>query len=329
MSDAAAPADAFVALRPLLLGVAYRMLGSAADAEDVVQDAFLRWQRVDASGVGSPRAFLTTMVTRMSIDRLRSARARRESYKGPWLPEPVAVDDGAVDHAGTGLSGAGLSGTGLPGTAVAAGRLEADPAAGAELADSLSLAFLVLLEELGPVERAVFLLREVFAFPYDEIAEMTGQTPENCRQMLHRARRRVGERRRRFETDRARADALAERFLVACGAGDLPGLMALLADDVVVWTDGGGKAKAAPRPVVGPWRAARFLVHTAKGIPAGAVRRATLNGQPGILVDEGGVVTTAIVLDIADGSIVGVRVVANPDKLRAVQPGAGRFPALP
>src|SRR5581483_11461035 len=136
-------------------------------------------------------------------------------YKGPWLPEPVTVDDADVVDAGTGLAA-----TGLAGTAVAAGHLEADPAAGAELADSLSLAFLVLLEELGPVERAVFLLREVFAFPYDEIAEMTGQTPQNCRQLLHRARRRVGERRRRFETDRARADALTERFLVACGTGD-------------------------------------------------------------------------------------------------------------
>ena len=291
--------SAFLALRPLLLAVAYRMLGSATEAEDVVQDAFVRWSAAERDAVESPKAYLTTMVTRLCIDRSRSARARRETYPGPWLPEPVAA--------------------------------EPDPASSAELADSLSLAFLVLLEELGPVERAAFLLRDVFGYDYDEVAEMTGASPANCRQMVSRARRRVVERRQRFDADALRSEELVARFLSACATGDVSGLMAMLSEDVVVWTDGGGKARAAPRPVVGPFRAARFLVSISRrGIPEDAqVRALRLNGQPGLVIESAGQVTTAIVLDVVDDLIIGVRVVANPEKLAAVQPGAGRFPAVP
>ncbi|MHB8682238.1 MAG: RNA polymerase sigma-70 factor [Acidimicrobiales bacterium] len=303
MSRAPADEAVFLELRPLLLGVAYRMLGSAVEAEDVVQDAFVRWVAAPRHDVAVPRAYLTTMVTRLSIDRLRSAEHQRTTYHGPWLPEPVVVDED--------------------------GRAQ-DPAAGAELADTLSLAFLVLLEELGPVERATFLLREVFGYDYDEVAEMTGESQANCRQLVSRAKRRIAERRHRFDADARHSEELARRFQLACGTGDVGGLMALLSDDVVIWTDGGGKARAAPRPVVGPWRAARFLVHIAKGISAGAeVRPVRLNGQPGLVVDQGGVVVAALVLDVLGGQVCGVRIVSNPEKLTAVQPGVGRFPALP
>ena len=237
--------ELFVELRPQLLGLAYRMLSSAADAEDVVQDAFVRWTTADSESVSSPRAFLSTVVTRLCIDRLTSARAKRETYPGQWLPEPVPSTEGELGPA--------------------------DPAEATAMADSLSLAFLVLLEELNAVERAVFLLHDVFAYSFEEVARITGQSPANCRQLASRARRRVGDRRRRFDADTRRAEELARRFVVTCAGGDLEGLMAVLADDVVVWTDGGGKARSAPRPVVGPQRAARFLVHAARtgarGVP--------------------------------------------------------------
>jgi len=291
----------FIELSPTLLGLAYRMLSSAADAEDVVQDAFFRWRSADTDSVASPRAFLSTVVTRLCIDRLTSAPARRETYPGQWLLEPVPSAEG-----------------------------EPDPAAAADMADSLSLAFLVLLEELGPVERAVFLLHEVFGYPFAEVADMTGQSAANCRQLASRARRRVSERHRRFDADARQAHQLAQRFVRCCGLGDLQGLMAVLADDVVVWTDGGGRAKAAPRPVVGPYRAARFLVHAARAGAAGSVSEVVpLNGQPGVLLSQNGLVHTAIVLDVVHGQICGVRVVVNPEKLGAVQPGARRFVAVP
>lgn len=294
--DAAAE---FAELRPALLGLAYRMLGSMADAEDVVQDAYLRWSKVDTSSVDSARAYLTTTVTRLCIDQSTSARARRESYPGVWLPEPVPVED-------------------------------ADPATATEMADSLSLAFLVLLEELQPTARAVFLLHDVFGYGFDEVAGMTGASPANCRQLASRARRQVAERRRRFDADRRRSDELARHFLAACATGDMEALLAMLAEDVVVWGDSGGKGRANPRPVVGARRAARFLVNVAKRVSASAtVEHVRLNGQPGLTITEGGRVTNALVLDVIDGRISGVRVVVNPDKLGAVQPGARRLPALP
>jgi RNA polymerase sigma-70 factor, ECF subfamily len=286
-----ADAERFVELRPILFGVAYRMLGSAAEAEDVVQEAYLRWALVEESKVVSARGYLTTIVTRLSIDHLRSAKVRRETYRGPWLPEPVATDE-----------------------------IETLELHGAELADSLSMAFLVLLEELAPLERAAFLLREVFGYGYAEIAETLDRTEPACRQLVSRARHRIGDRRKRFDADREQSFELTRRFVVACGTGDIEGLMALLTEDVVVWTDGGGQARAAPRPVVGPWRAARFLTHVAKTFPAEfSLREAVLNGQPGLVFEVAGEVTSVVVVDVLGGRIAGVRVVANPEKLAALQ----------
>ena len=298
-------AEVFVALRPALFGVAYRMLGSATDAEDIVQEAYLRWARVDGAEVESPRAYLTTVVTRLSIDHLRSARVRRESYRGPWLPEPVFTESGqeaSQDHEVSPIDG------------------EESRVDGGNLADSLSMAFLVLLEELAPTERAAFLLREVFGYGYREIARTLERSEPACRQLVSRARRRIGDRRKRFDADREQSRELTRRFVVACGSGDVEGLMSLLAEDVVVWTDGGGQAKSAPRPVVGPWRSARFLIHVAKDIsPDTTIREVVLNGQTGLVFESAGVVTSAVVVDVLDGLIAGIRVVANPAKLAAVR----------
>jgi RNA polymerase sigma-70 factor, ECF subfamily len=279
---------AFEAERSRLTAIAYRMLGSTADAEDVVQEAYLRWRDRADRDIASSGSYLATIVVRLCIDELRSARSRRESYVGPWLPEPLLIDDNA-------------------------------PAAAVELADSLSLAFLVLLEELAPVERAAFLLRDVFDYDYDEIAEMLGRGEPACRQLVSRARRRVGERRHRFDADAEEGRELAERFMTACGEGDLHGLLSLLAEDVVLWTDGGGKVKAARRPIHGASKVARFLIAIAKDIPAGVeFRAAVVNGEPSYLFVENGVVTTTVSFDIADGQVVGVTSVLNPDKLRGL-----------
>jgi RNA polymerase sigma-70 factor (ECF subfamily) len=278
----------FEAERPRLTAIAYRMLGSSADAEDVVQDAYLRWRDRGDREVASVSSYLTTIVVRLCIDELRSARSRRESYVGPWLPEPLLVD-------------------------------ENQPAAAAELADSLSLAFLVLLEELAPVERAAFLLHDVFDYAYDEIAGMLGRGEPACRQLVSRARRRVGERRHRFDADAQEGRELAARFMTACAEGNIDGLLALLADDVVLWTDGGGKVKAARRPIHGAAKVARFLVAIAKDIPPEVeFREAVVNGEPGYLFVDNGVVTTTVSFDIADGQVVGVTSVLNPDKLRGL-----------
>lgn len=280
--------DRFLAERRLLFAVAYRMLGSAADAEDVVQEAFLRWAEY-GNPVDRPRSFLTTTVVRLCLDQLGSARARRVEYVGPWLPEPVLVDD-------------------------------AGPAEAAELADSLTMAFLVLLEELAPAERAAFLLHDVFGYGYQEIAAMLRRREPAARQLVARARRRIGERRRRFDADPQQGEHLAGQFLAACSTGDLQALMSVLAGDVVVWTDGGGKARAARNPVYGAQKAARFLIGIAKDVPPGVgVSLARLNGQPGAVITESGRVTTAIVLDILDSRVTGVRIVVNPDKLRGLR----------
>jgi RNA polymerase sigma-70 factor, ECF subfamily len=282
--------ETFLGLRASLFGVAYRMLGSATEAEDVIQEAYVRWSRQRQEEVVAPSAYLTTIVTRLCIDQLRSARVRRETYKGPWLPEPVEAE-------------------------------APDPGAGAELADSLSLAFLVLLEELQPVERAAFLLHDVFDYPYDEIAGIVDRSETACRQLVSRARRRVDAPRRRFDADHAHGRELTRRFLVACGTGDLDGLLELLSNDVVVWTDGGGKVRAAMRPVTSPYRAARFLLAVTRRIPEGvSAREVDLNGQPGMVFDENGRVTMALALDVHGDRVVAVRVVTNPDKLVALQP---------
>jgi RNA polymerase sigma-70 factor (ECF subfamily) len=279
----------FLALKPKLFGVAYRMLGSVADAEDVVQEAFLRWQSRRPEEVRSAEAFLTTVVVRLSLDALRSARARRETYVGPWLPEPVLVD-------------------------------EADPARAAELADSLSMAFLVLLESLSPAERAAFLLREVFGYDYDDIGQMLDKTPAACRQLVTRARRHVEDRRQRYDADRRRGAELARQFTAACVSGDVAAVVALLAEDATLWTDGGGVVKAARRPIVGAAKIARFLVAVAPTLPPTALPRdAVVNGQPGQVLLDGDEPVMAMALEVRDERIVGIRVVSNPDKLTALR----------
>jgi RNA polymerase sigma-70 factor (ECF subfamily) len=277
--------DAFDEHRSYLFGVAYRMLASAADAEDIVQEAYLRWSAQPRDDIREPRGFLTRIVVRLCLDQLKSARVQRETYVGPWLPEPVVVDDN-------------------------------DPAAAAELADSLSLAFLVVLEELAPVERAAFLLHDVFDYGYAEIADMLDRAEPACRQLVSRARNRVGERHHRFDADRGQGRMLAERFVAACTTGDIASLMDLVADDVVLWTDGGGLARAARNPIYGADKSARFLAAVAQTTPENSeVTYALVNGQPGVLIASDGVVFTALALDVIDGTIVGIRVVSNPEKL--------------
>lgn len=281
MPDLEADTAAFEEWRPLLFGIAYRMLGSASDAEDVVQDAGLRWLRRGDEPVRSVRAYLVTIVTRRCLDELDSSRAKRVTYAGPWLPEPVVVDDPSPT----------------------------------EQADSLSLAFLVLLEELTPLERAAYLLHDIFGYSFDEVSRSMGRSPAACRQLGARARKHIEERRQRFDADLRHGRELTDRFLVACATGDLSGLLTMLSDDVVVWTDGGGKVRAAMRPVVGRHRSSRFLINVAKkghGVPEATV----LNGQPATVFVEGGAVVAAVVLDVMEGLIAGVRVVTNPDKLK-------------
>src|SRR3954453_17690828 len=277
--------ERFVELKPKLFGIAYRMLGSVTDAEDVVQESYLRWQTADTSDVRSAEAFLTTIVVRLALDELKSARSRRESYVGPWLPEPLLVDD-------------------------------RDPSAAVELADSLSMAFLVVLETLSPVERAAFLLHEVFGYEYDAIAPMLDKEPAACRQLVSRARRHVGERKQRYDADRRRGAELAQQFQLACLTGDLDAVLELLAEDATVWTDGGGVVKAARRVIVGARKVARFLIAVTPNIPPTAqMHDALVNGQPGTLVTDGGAPIMTIAYDVMDDRIVGVRAVSNPEKL--------------
>jgi RNA polymerase sigma-70 factor (ECF subfamily) len=282
-----ADAQTFVDLKPLLFSIAYRMLGSVTEAEDVLQDAYLRWHQVPQAEVESARSFLAAVVTRLCIDRLRSARARRETYVGPWLPEPLLTEAAP------------------------------DVAEEAELADSISMAFLVLLESLTPLERAALLLREVFGFGYDEIARILDRSEEACRQLVSRGRKRLGDPRPRFEADPGRRRELTEQFLAAVGSGDLAGLLELLAEDAVAWGDGGGRVAAARRPIVGAQQVARFLLGVTRSLPPDLeIRVAQVNGQPGILAFSGGQPFTVIVLEMAEGRIHGLRIVVNPDKLR-------------
>jgi RNA polymerase sigma-70 factor (ECF subfamily) len=289
-------AEAYEELRPLLFSIAYRMLGSVAGAEDVVQDAFVRYQRALAEQPGeieSPKAYLSAVTTRLAIDELRSARVRRERYVGEWLPEPLLTGEerGVAEHA--------------------------------EEADSLSMAFLLVLERLSPAERAAFLLHDVFDYSYDEIAAIVGRSEDNCRQLATRARRRVAEEKPRFEASRQRRDELADRFFAAVGDGDLDGLVEMLAADAVVYGDGGGKAPSWRQPVVGRDRVARLLAGFGRqGREIGAtIRRTEINGQPGVmLLDASGLLISVMVLDIADGLVQTVRGVVNPDKLRHLGP---------
>jgi RNA polymerase sigma-70 factor, ECF subfamily len=286
----------FEAHRPLLFAVAYRMLGSASDAEDVVQDAWLRYSAAQPVDLRSPKAFLTTVVTRLCLDRLKSARAAREEYVGPWLPEPVVTDD-------------------QPG-----------PDRSVALAESVTLAFMVLLETLSPEERAVFLLREVFEHDYSEIASMLEMTAANCRQLFHRAKARIAEKRPRFRVAAEAKRPLVERFVHALRAGDADEFTSVLAADVGFWSDGGGKALAARRPLHGHESVVNLLVGFRRWAPAAGIDLADVsldiadvNGEPAMLQRIAGRLDSVYTFTIDDERIAAIRVVRNPDKLQFLE----------
>ncbi|MFF8195411.1 RNA polymerase sigma-70 factor [Streptomyces bobili] len=284
--------DVFEAHRSFLLGVAYRMLGRVADAEDVVQDAWLRWAAADRGDVREPRAYLVRVVTRLALDRLARIKARNEAYVGPWLPEPYVTDFGDTVQ---------------------------DTAERAVLADSVSLAVLVVLESLSPLERAVFVLREAFGYPHADIAAVLDRSESAVRQLAGRARRHVDERRPRYDVDPVQRRELTERFLVAAAEGDLAGLLDLLAPDVRLVGDSGGKSKAPLRVLESADHVGRFLVGVnRKRVPDLSVRVLELNGGPAVLVLSGGKPDSVLQLDVADGRIQTVYAVRNPDKLRAL-----------
>jgi RNA polymerase sigma-70 factor (TIGR02957 family) len=290
-------------LRPASFAIAYRMLGSVSEAEDVVQEALLRLhQTLEKHGgrIASPRAFVATVTTRLAIDELRSARARRERYVGEWLPEPILTDE------------------------------RDDPARHAEMADSLSVAMLVLLESLSPEQRAVLLLHDVFDYGYEEIAPIVGKTEDNVRQLATRARRHVEQRRPRFQTSHAQRDELAQRFFAAAQAGDLVGLEALLAHDVVLTGDGGGKVPALARSLHGRSRVARILLDWLRRVARAGVsmRLVQVNAGPGaLLVDDADRLIGVWALEIAGAEIQGIRSIVNPDKLAHLGP-TGDFTSL-
>jgi RNA polymerase sigma-70 factor, ECF subfamily len=284
--------DIFLENRDRLFGLAYRMLGTAADADDVVQEAFLRFERADLDELASPAAFLTTVTTRLAIDQLRRLRLERERYIGPWLPEPLVGPPVMQAEEQTAL------------------------------AESLSQAMLVVLETLEPAERAVFLLREVFDVDYDQIAEIIGQSATNCRQLLHRAKERisVGRKKPRFAS-RDEHERLTQQFFASCVSGNLDGLKSLLADEVVSYHDGGGKLSGARRPILGADAVARFFIGITKKSPPGvSLGPATVNGQPGVVAYRDGQPTDVLQFEITNGQIRTIRVQRNPDKLVRVPP---------
>jgi RNA polymerase sigma-70 factor, ECF subfamily len=284
--------EVFEALRPRLMGVAYRILGSVTDAEDVLQDAWMRWSRTDADRVDNPEAYLVTVVGRRATDQLRQAKRRRESYTGPWLPEPVTNErDPALD-----------------------------PEAAAELADSLSMALLVVLETLSPLERAAFVLREVFDRPYPEVAATLGRSEQAVRQLVHRARGRVDDGHARYQADVATHTHVVQQFLAACRGADLNALMALLAPDVVIVSDSGGQAQAPRRPVYGRDKVARLLVGIAGRLPEGLTFALEyFNGALGVVARIGGVPVSAMAVRAADGTVQSLQLIANPEKLAFLQ----------
>jgi RNA polymerase sigma-70 factor, ECF subfamily len=293
--DSTADAEAFTALRPLLFSLSYRMTGSVADAEDILSEAYLRLRRAQTGGtqVESLKAYLSSVVTRLSIDYLRSARVRRETYVGPWLPEPLVQRESSPEFERV------------------------------ELADTLSMAFLVLLESLSPTERAVFLLREVFEFDYPQISNILDKTGPHCRQLMSRARQQVEAGRPRFDARDRQRDELAGRFFTALEDGDLDPLIAMLAADVVAYGDGGGNGPSLPRPINGRDMVLRLLRAVSRAAREFDLHfeRAPVNGQPGALfLDANGRVVTVLTLDIHDGTIQAVRAVVNPDKLHHLGP---------
>jgi RNA polymerase sigma-70 factor, ECF subfamily len=277
-------------LRPLLFSIAYRMLGTVGDAEDVVQEALLRLARARAEGtaIESPKAFLTTVTTRLSIDQLRSARVKRETYFGPWLPEPLLTAP------------------------------EREPAEVAEMADSLALSFLVLLETLSEVERAVYLLREVFDYGYDEIAQIVDRSEVNCRQIFTRARKRIEDGKPRFEVDRSSQREVASRFAAALREGEVEQALSALAPDVVFYGDGGGIGRGLPRPIYGRDRVGRLMAafaREAREIIA-SIEPTEVNGQPGTLnFDAEGRLVNVFVFEIAERQVQAIRSIINPEKL--------------
>jgi RNA polymerase sigma-70 factor, ECF subfamily len=283
--------EPFIWHRRLLFNVAYDTLGSVADAEDVVQEAWLRWSAEDRAEVADLRAYLVRVLSWLALNRLRSVRARRESYVGPWLPEPLAT---SADVAG-------------------------EVSDRAERGRAISMAMLVVLETLSPAERAVFVLREVFGLPHEEIASILDRSVPSIRQLAHRAQEHVHARRPRFDADPGQHRQITERFLAACYSGDLHGLLELLAPGAVLISDGGGKARAARRPITGAGKVARFLAGIGQD-RAGqfSVRYATINGQLGLVAEIGSTPAMAGLVEVADGRIERVFIITNPDKLRGI-----------
>ncbi|MGD9893487.1 MAG: RNA polymerase sigma-70 factor [Dehalococcoidia bacterium] len=279
----------FAEHRELLFAIAYRMLGRAADAEDVVQDAWLRWANAEREAVRAPRAFLVRVTTRLAIDRLRRLKARRETYVGSWLPEPVLTGPDVAEEV--------------------------------ELAESVSMALLVVLETLSPLERAVFVLHEVFALTYAEIGETLGRGEATVRQLGHRAQDHVHARHARYTTDQQMHQQVTERFLTACTTGDIPGLMSVLAPGVTLVADGGGRAPAPSRPIEGADKVARFLAAVIERELASGLRivRMDVNGGPGFVAVSGTAPVATMTFDVADGRVQAIYLVANPDKLTAVR----------
>ncbi|HEU5398071.1 MAG TPA: RNA polymerase sigma-70 factor [Gammaproteobacteria bacterium] len=287
------PAESFLTHKPRLFGLAYRMLGSRADAEDVLQDAYLRWQEARRDEIKSPEAWLVTVVTRLSIDRLRDAKKEREAYTGPWLPEPLVAEEPASSES---------------------------PERAVELAGDVSMAFLMVLERLAPEERAVFLLREVFDMDYPEVARMLGKSEAACRQLLHRAKERVREGKPRFQVNPAAHRRLLERFVAATGSGKREDMLALFAKDVRFSGDGGGKVPSALRVLEGAERVVRFYtaIRRFASVRSFTYRHAEINGEPGLLRFLDGELDAAITL-VTDGvHILEIYTVRNPDKLRRI-----------
>jgi RNA polymerase sigma-70 factor (ECF subfamily) len=281
--------DQFSESRPLLFSVAYRMLGSVADAEDMVQETYVRWQTAKEQ-VASPRAYLTTMITRLCINYLESARVKREKYVGPWLPEPL---------------------------------LEEEHAKGSALADSLSVAFLLLLERLSPVERAVFLLREVFEFEYEEISRITGKNKNNCRQLFRRAKQKVsGSPFEKTKQKKSESQKLLNQFIQACSTGDLDSLISVLEEDITLYSDGGGKVAAALRPIQGSDRVARFIMGLQKKFEALALalryEPAIVNGTHGILIYIDTSLNGVLTIEPGEKGIHEIYYISNPDKIKHI-----------
>ena len=277
--------EVFENQRPYLFSVAYRMLGSVVDAEDCLQDAFLRWRKADTAQVMSPRSFLVTVVTRLCIDRLRAQKSSREEYIGPWLPEPVLTDSSTAGDQ-------------------------------SELSESLSIAFLVLLESLSPVERAVYLMREIFRYEYAEIADVIEKSESNTRRIFSRSKQHLETRQPRFSVEPTTHQQVFDEFMSACQSGDLQQLVTLLADDVVLYSDGGGKVAAARRPILGPDNVSRLLLGILKKAPPEfEFTVASVNGRPGVVAGMPEWTQSVMTADIVDGKVQNLYVISNPDKL--------------